>query len=139
RPTPTSPSSASARGRPPIIRKRRSTPMTGLDRYIVVTADVEGLHHWADAPPAEGYLRHPHRHLFTVRIRMQVHHADREVEINQVARWLRSHALPTLAINDHADQAPDFGPQSCEQLAEHVAAAVQNRYGNRWIECEVLE
>ena len=35
---------------------------------------------------------------------------------------------------------PDFGAQSCEQLAGRVATALRARHGlDRWIECEVLE
>jgi hypothetical protein len=114
------------------------------DAYVVVSTDIEGLHHWPDAPVAEAYLRHPHRHLFTVWVRMQVHHRDREIEINELTRWLRSETLPALAVeSDISDtqRAPDFGPQSCEQLAGRVAAACLSRHGDRsrWIECEVLE
>jgi len=114
--------------------------MSGLDRCVTVTVDIEGLHHWADAPVSEDYLRHPHRHQFAVTVRMQVHHGDREVEINAFARWLRREALPALAIDALAGGALDFGPQSCEHLAERLITAIQDRYGRgRWIDCEFLE
>jgi hypothetical protein len=108
------------------------------DRHILVTAQAEGLHHWPDAPDSEQYLRQPHRHLFTVTVRMQVRHSDREVEINAFARWLNSQVLPSLAA---AREGPaDFGTQSCEQLAERVTGEIRARHGDdRWIECEVLE
>jgi hypothetical protein len=110
------------------------------DRYIRVTAHAEGLHHWAAAPDAEGYLRQPHRHLFAVEVRMQVQHGDREIEVNALARWLQHDLLPSLGTAAGPGQPPDFGTQSCEQLAERVTSALQARHGtSRWIECEVLE
>lgn len=113
----------------------RSAP----DRYIRVTTQAEGLHHWATAPGSESYLRHPHRHLFVVGVRMQVHHSDREVEINAFARWLGGEVLPSLAAAS-PQQPLNFGGQSCEQLAERITGLIRERFGaGRWIECEVLE
>jgi hypothetical protein len=110
------------------------------DHYIRVIAHAEGLHHWAGEPDTEGYLRAPHRHMFTVDVRMQVHHADREVEVNALARWLQRHVLPGLGAAAGPGLIPDFGAQSCEQLAERVTKVLRNRFGTgRWIECEVLE
>lgn len=110
------------------------------DRYILATAQAEGLHHWPGAPGGEEYLRQPHRHLFTVTVRMQVRHGDREVEINAFARWLHSQVLPSLAAATAAGGPADFGTQSCEQLAERITGEIRARHGDdRWIECEVLE
>jgi hypothetical protein len=110
-------------------------------RYIRVTTQAEGLHHWNGAPENEGYLRQPHRHLFTIDIRLQVTHDDREVEINAFTRWLHRDVLPSLASAGACPGGlPDFGTQSCEQLAGKIASQVRARHGEaRWIECEVLE
>lgn len=110
-----------------------------LGRYIRVTTQAEGLHHWPAAPDGEDYLRQPHRHMFTIDLRMQVTHSDREVEINAFTRWLRDEVLPLLTTRNVVGP-PDFGTQSCEQLAEKIVSQVRARYGStRWIECEVLE
>jgi hypothetical protein len=109
-------------------------------RYITIATQAEGLHRWPGAPEAESYLRQPHRHLFTITIRMQVRHGDREIEINAFARWLHGQVLPSLAIAPHDDGPADFGTRSCEQLAEQITGQVRARHGEgRWIECEVLE
>jgi hypothetical protein len=109
-------------------------------RYIKVTTQAEGLHHWPGAPAGEDYLRQPHRHLFTVCVRMQVRHSDREIEINAFARWLKDQVLPSLAISPRDGEPADFGTQSCEQLAEQITGQIRTRHGeDRWIECEVLE
>jgi hypothetical protein len=109
-------------------------------RYITVATQAEGVHHWPGAPDAEGYLRRPHRHLFTVTIRMQVRHGDREIEVNALARWLHDQVLPSLAAAPPDGGPADFGTRSCEQLAEQITGQVRARHGeDRWIECEVLE
>jgi hypothetical protein len=110
------------------------------DNYVRVIAQIEGLHHWTGAPDTEKYLRRPHRHLFTVDVRMQVHHADREVEVNALARWLECDVLPGLGAVTGPGLITDFGAQSCEQLAERVTVVLRDRFGtDRWVECEVLE
>src|SRR5216683_1447377 len=110
-------------------------------RYIRVTTQAEGLHCWPDAPADEGYLSDAHRHLFTIGVRMQVGHGDREVEINAFTRWLHSEIVPALAGTGTGSAGPpDFGTQSCEHLAERITEAIRERCGTtRWIECEVLE
>jgi hypothetical protein len=110
------------------------------DRYIRVLAQAEGTHRWPGAPDGERYLRQPHRHLFTAEVRVQVSHGDREIEINAFTRWMNTEVLPDLATPAAPGEAPDFGSQSCEQLAERIAVAIRDEYGpGRWIECEVLE
>jgi hypothetical protein len=108
--------------------------------YIKVTAQAEGLHHWPGAPDEEDYLHHPHRHLFTVTVRVQVRHSDREIEINAFTRWLRDQVLPSLATTRRGGGPADFGARSCEQLARQITGQICAQYGeDRWIECEVLE
>jgi hypothetical protein len=110
------------------------------DRYIQVTTQAEGLHHWPGAPAGEDYLRQPHRHLFTVTVRLQVRHGDREIEINAFARWLHDQVLPALAATPRDDGPADFGTNSCEQLAGQITEQIRARHGeDRWIEVEVLE
>ncbi|MFI9382084.1 hypothetical protein [Kutzneria sp. NPDC052558] len=69
-----------------------------------------------------------------------VRHDDREIEINQCARWLRGF-FPSLAKTPATRASlADFGPQSCEQLAKAVIHAACDRYGaDRAITCIVLE
>lgn len=108
--------------------------------FIKVTAQAEGLHDWPGAPAEEDYLRLPHRHLFTVTVRMQVHHGEREIEINAFARWLHDQVLPSLATTPRGSGAANFGTRSCEQLAGQITDQIRTRHGDeRWIECEVLE
>lgn len=113
-----------------------------LTKFIHITTQREGLHHWPAAGGPENYLRHPHRHLFVVDVDLQVTHDDREIEINAATRWLDT-LLPTFAVaTPQTDTtAPlDFGPQSCERLAGRIIEAFLQRYGrHRRLRCAVLE
>ena len=42
-----------------------------LTPFVRVRAQVEGLHHWPDAPAPDTYLTQPHRHLFIVDLRIK--------------------------------------------------------------------
>ena len=109
-------------------------------RYIKVATQAEGLYHWPGAPAGNDNLRQPHPHLFTVTVRMQVRHGDREIEINTFTRWLHDQVLPSLATTPRSGGPADFGTRSCEQLAEQITDQIRTRHGeDRWIECEVLE
>jgi len=113
--------------------------MMPLTRFVTVRTQVEGLHHWPDAHGPETYLTHPHRHLFTAQLDISVTHDDRELEINAVSRWLRD-TLASFADPAEPGGPPDFGRQSCEQLATRVVQAVTDRFGRqRDVRCLVLE
>ncbi len=106
--------------------------------FIVIRADVEGLHHWPGAIAPDGYLATPHRHLFVVTAEITVTHDDREIEINAATRWL---ATIVAGFGERTTDGPlDFGPQSCEHLATRTARAITDRYGpHRHVRCVVLE
>ncbi|MGH8905667.1 MAG: hypothetical protein ACRD0K_03950 [Egibacteraceae bacterium] len=111
-----------------------------LSRFIRLKAQSEGLHHWPEASGPERYLRFAHRHSFVVELDLEVFHDDREIEINAAARWLDGLIRTFAAGPQIADGPPDFGSQSCEQLAARVADAVLDRYGRgRALRCAVLE
>ncbi len=106
--------------------------------FIVIRADVEGLHHWPGATAPDGYLTASHRHLFVVTAEIAVNHNDREIEINGATRWL---AALLASFGEHTGDEPlDFGAQSCEHLATRTAHAITDRYGpERHVRCVVLE
>lgn len=109
-----------------------------LTSFVHLAAQVDGLHHWPDAPPSEEYLRAPHRHLFVVTADIEVDGHDRDIEINTAARWLTA-LLPSLAEPDPGGLL-DFGRHSCEHLAARITEAIRDRYGrHRRIRCTVLE
>lgn len=112
----------------------------GFATGIRVITRFEGLHHWPTAPAPEEYLQSPHRHEFVVHLDAQVHHGDREIEINNLARWLNG-LIPGFATTPAAGGGPaDYGTQSCEQLARRIITAFTTQYGvDREVTCAVLE
>lgn len=109
--------------------------------FIRVLTQFEALHCWPDAPVPEEYLSYLHRHLFIVDVRLQVNHDDRELEINQVKRfidkWVRENLAPPA---DESVTIPSIGSSSCEMIAVQITEALIQRYGGqRYIEMTVLE
>jgi hypothetical protein len=94
----------------------------------IVTFTAEGFHHWPEAPALRAYLASQHRHLFHVRIEVEVTHADREIEC---------HDLREFCIQ--AFGSGDMGSQSCEMMAEALAQQITRRFGDRRVVVEVLE
>lgn len=80
-----------------------------------------GLHHWPSAPPRRAYLASPHRHLFRVDVTARVGHGDRDVEFHDLAE--QAAALFVRMGDPYHPESPlvDFGPRSCEVLAEQLA------------------
>ena len=102
---------------------------------IWTTFTVEGLHCYAQAgtDPALAdvrYLSSPHRHRFGFRVSLQVFHDDRDVELHQFQRWMRSHLSP---------EPMNFEQRSCETIARELHAVIAQRYPGRAITIEVSE
>lgn len=85
---------------------------------VVVTLQVEGLHHWPDCPlPEVSFLRDKHRHMFHIKAKKRIDHGgstdqDRHVEIIMLKRKIKAFL--------RAEYAGDFGSMSCEQIATVV-------------------
>lgn len=100
-------------------------------RFIVVRTQFEAMHQWADAPDEVAFLRDLHRHVFHVELKLEVYHADRELEFILVKRaltkWLELQRQPV---------------GSCEMIAEQVLDWAERQYGeprNRGACCTVSE
>lgn len=97
---------------------------------IFVTTEFEGLHRWADAPEETAFLRQFHRHLFRVRLEIEVRHDDRELEFFKTKKGL-NHAIKVVI--DHNDAG------SCEQIAIRLLEYFTARLQGRQMICEVSE
>lgn len=100
------------------------------DSTVWVTAEFAHLHHWPEAPPTVDYLRHPHRHLFKVKLFVRVGHDNRDVEFLHLQGNLQQY------IDDNLRH--QRSTMSCEQMAEMVARAMMRR-GYHVTACEVSE
>ena len=87
---------------------------------ILVTMNIEGVHHWPGAKDVEevDYLQYPHRHTFKFDVVFDVSHGDRDLEFiktkHRISRYLYN------KFWNPSWRLCDFGPSSCEMLAQIV-------------------
>jgi len=64
---------------------------------VYATTTFEGFHRWPAAPDPVAFLGTLHRHLFHVRVEIEVTHDDRDVEFVMLKRdideWIRQRTL----------------------------------------------
>ena len=98
-------------------RKQRETS-------IQIETQYEGIHYYAGAPSEVAYLRNPHRHIFVVKVEIDVYHDDRELEFimmkHTVERWLKERL--------DGNGVWQMGPMSCEQVATQLVDYLESIY-----------
>lgn len=117
-----------------------SAPMPITSAFIRVRFSVVGYHYWPDPPPGYAYLGQLHRHSFDFRVKME-EGGSRFMEINAMASILE-HAMrrnfsPMLDFDDMG--AVNFGPLSCEDLAQKLLEYLWDQFAPRSASVLVLE
>ena len=114
--------------------------MKHVNKLIWVTFRKEGIHKYPaaldDPKLATGdeydvsFLGYPHRHIFHIKVGIEVFHDDRDIEFIQFKRWLEKlYSDKTLQLNF----------KSCEMISDDLYAEIIKRYPNRDVEIEVRE
>lgn len=101
---------------------------------VFVTTQFEGMHRWKDAPEQVDFLRSYHRHMFHVRLEVEVVEEDREIEFILLRRELVG-LIETLFSGRKMDE-------SCETIAKKIADFMtreKHMCYNRAVKCEVSE
>jgi hypothetical protein len=81
-----------------------------MTRTIVyVKTQFIGYHRWANAPDDVAFLRAYHRHVFHVKVGVEVTHGDREVEFFQFQRKVQDYIS--------AEYEGRYFEKSCEMIA----------------------
>jgi len=100
-------------------------------KTVIATHTLVGYHRWPDAPEERSYLADKHRHLFGLRIEVEVTLPDREIEFHDVVdfihlQWRHGH---------------DFGSMSCEDIAQELLERFLSGFGDdgRTVVVEVWE
>jgi hypothetical protein len=102
---------------------------------IYVNFQKEGIHCYPAALSDPNlrdvqFLGYPHRHVFHIRVGIEVFHDDRDIEFIQFKRWLESlYAEGTLEL-DH---------KSCEMISDELAEFIGEKYPRREVQIEVSE
>ena len=79
---------------------------------VWVTTKFEAFHRWVNAPDDVAFLRSYHRHLFHVKVGMEVTHLNRNIEFFQFKEKLNIF----LAENYESQQME----KSCEMIANEI-------------------
>jgi len=93
--------------------------ITNLKKSIFVTTKIEGFHKYPNAPDEVSFLRNLHRHMFGIKVRIEVYHNERELEFIIVKQDLIKY-LETRIKQDENN--------SCETLAESIHKYITLNY-----------
>ena len=102
-----------------------------MKRYIYITTQFEGIHRYENAPEEVSFLRNYHRHLFKIRLQVEVEHNERDIEFIML-----KHAIDNYILQTYLDMMVNA---SCETIAETLIDYVKSSYPNRKVICEVSE
>lgn len=96
--------------------------------FIWVTTQFEGFHKYPDAPEGVEFLKNEHRHIFHLKIWIEVFHDNREIEFILFKRY-----ISTLLLSS------DLNNKSCEMIGDQLADEIKIQYPDREIRIEVSE
>lgn len=100
-----------------------------MKSQVIIQFEVEGFHHYPEAPSEVSFLSSSHRHTFVVRAGCKVSHLNRQKEIF----ILRDELKQTLI--DMYGSPCQFGSMSCEMIAEHLLRSDPARQNDLiWVE-----
>ncbi len=92
-----------------------------FSQFIWVTFQRKGFHRYPGAPEEVKYLNLKHRHLFKFKVKIEVHHDDREIEfhmfLNKIESWYDNGSL-------------ELDYKSCEMMATDLAEKISAEYGD---------
>ena len=111
--------------------------MEKAKKTIFVTTSFEGVHCYPSAPEGVTFLASPHRHMFGVRLEVEVYHDDRELEFillkRKVNSWIEARQTNSVW---------QMGAMSCEQVASELIKFLQKdlpKGNERYIKATVDE
>lgn len=107
--------------------------------FVYCSIQKEGYHCFPEASTDPNFntgdaydvshLAYRHMHYFFIKIWVEVHHANRDIEFIQLRRWLESLYSGTLELNN----------KSCEMIADDLYVELHNRYPTSEIRIDVSE
>ena len=102
-----------------------------MNKFVIIKLSVEGMHNFPKAKelfPEVGFLADRHRHMFTFKVCCPVTHSDRDKEFIMLKRDVIEYI--NSRYYNKATRVCEFGPMSCEMLAEEVLRA----FNADWVE-----
>jgi hypothetical protein len=99
-----------------------------MTNYIWVTTQFEGFHHYFNAPEEVAFLRDTHRHIFHIKIWVEIFTNDRDIEFILFKKFI-----------DNNIARGNMNDKSCEMIADDLNELIKTKYPNRKIKIEVSE
>ena len=99
-----------------------------MNNYIWITTSFEGFHKYPNAPKEVAFLKNEHRHIFHIKVWIEVFHNDRDIEFILFKRYVN-----TLIKKNN------FDFKSCEMISDDLQKKISQKYPNRKINIEVSE
>jgi len=98
-------------------------------KFIWITTQFEGFHKYPRAPDEVKFLRNLHRHIFHIKIWLEVKHNNRDVEFIMFKRWVDK-VIDEFIIDEH---------MSCEMISDKLYGIMSKTYPKREIRIDVSE
>ena len=99
-------------------------------KYIWVTNQFPGFHAYLGAPDEVAFLRSIHRHMFYIKVYIEVFHNDREIEFILFKEFI------TNICNNYLNKN-SLG--SCEMISDKLYEQINSQYPNRSIKIIISE
>lgn len=100
-----------------------------MTNYIWITTRFEGFHKYPNAPDEVKFLRNEHRHIFKLKIWIEVFHDERDIEFILFKRFVNNYVTDNAKLNN----------LSCEMISDILYKNISNTYSDRKIKIEVSE
>ncbi len=97
---------------------------------VIIQLEIEGFHHYPNAPEQVEFLSHNHRHTFKIKAGYEVSDLNREKEIFIERENIREY------LNESFGSPCQFGAMSCEMIAKEILEFASD---DQMIWCEVWE
>lgn len=97
-------------------------------KMIFINTEFEGFHKYPEAPDEVLFLKNYHRHIFKIKVYIEVFHNERDIEFFMFKRFVNS------LLNNK-----DMNDLSCEGISDILFGQINKKYPNRKINIEVSE
>lgn len=102
--------------------------LESTNNFVWITTQFEGFHKYPDAPEEVSFLQSRHRHIFKLKVWIEVFHNDRDIEFILFKRFIDS-----LITENEMDY------KSCEMISDDLANWINAKFPKRQIKIEVSE
>ena len=96
--------------------------------FIWITTQFEAIHRYPKAPKGVEFLKNEHRHIFHVKVWIEVHHDDRDIEFILFKRYI-----------DLIIKKGNLSFMSCEMIANALYKKINKKYPFRDVKIEISE